>query len=123
MAYKRPKNDLVFYLASGHSVANAARLCNVTARTVHRRLKKPEFSREVDKVRRSLMDRAVGRLASTMARASSTLRELLDDQDADVRLRAAKTILECGLKLRDALSMESRLAALEEAIAAKDANP
>jgi hypothetical protein len=52
-------------------------------------------------------------MADGMAAAAKTLRKLLKADADTVKLGAARSILELGNKLREAVELEQRLAALE----------
>jgi hypothetical protein len=53
-----------------------------------------------------------------MAEAAATVRGLLTAESESVRLAAARTILEFGPKLREAVEVEDRLAAVEAQLGA-----
>jgi hypothetical protein len=55
-------------------------------------------------------------MADGMADAAAVLRKLLAAESESVRLGAARSILELGNKLREAVEWEERLAALEQHI-------
>jgi hypothetical protein len=61
-----------------------------------------------------MVDKALGRLADAMTEAADVLRNLLASEDERVRLPAARALLELGVKLRESVELEERLAALEE---------
>jgi hypothetical protein len=68
-----------------------------------------------------MIGRALGRMADGMAEAGDVLRTLLGpDVPPGVRLGACRAILELGVKLRDSVELESRLAALEARTNGKD---
>ena len=100
-------------LARGQSVASAAKSAGFSVRTAFRRLGDAKFRARVSSLRSRLVDRAVGLLAATNAKAAATLRALLDDDAATVRLNAARCVLEATTRLRDAAELEERLQALE----------
>jgi hypothetical protein len=52
-------------------------------------------------------------MSDGMASAADVLRTLLSAQSESVRLAACRAMLELGVKLRDAVDVEERLAALE----------
>jgi hypothetical protein len=60
-----------------------------------------------------MIGRALGKMADGMAEAAGTLRELLTAESESVRLGAARSLLELGVKLRESVELEERLAALE----------
>ena len=60
-----------------------------------------------------MLQQAVGRLAKAVPKASEVLDKLLDSPCERVRLQAAKAVMDCSVKLSDAVSYEQRLASLE----------
>ena len=110
------KGDLALSLAlaSGRTVREAAALAGLGERTATRRMSEPVFRRQIAELRTDMVQRALGRLADGMTEATDTLRELLTAKNESVRLSAARTILELGQKLREAVEVDERLRALEE---------
>ena len=106
-------DELILALAVGASVAEAAERAGVGQRTVHRRLKDTEFRQAVSEVRGRALDAAVGKLAGLAAKAIGTLERLVQSDTPSVALRAAKTILELGPRLRAFTELEERIAAME----------
>jgi hypothetical protein len=94
-------------------VAEAAERGGVGERTVYRRLKDAEFRRAVSETRSRAFDAAVGKLAGLAAQAVSTLERILQQGSRCEALRAAKTILELGPRLRTFTELEERVTALE----------
>lgn len=74
----------------------------------------PAFNRRVSELRAEMTARALGRMLDGMAFAASTLRSLLKAKSETVRLGAARAVLELGVKLRDSVEIEARIAALEQ---------
>jgi hypothetical protein len=104
-------------LAAGKTVQQAAELAGVSARTIHRRLKDdPGFRRQVHELRAQMLGQAAGRVADGMAEAADCLRELLKAKAESVRLSAARSLLELGVRLRDSVELGERIAALESAL-------
>jgi len=60
-----------------------------------------------------MLQQAVGRLAKALPKASEVLDKLLDSGSERIRLQAAKTIMDCSVKLSDVVSYEQRLESLE----------
>jgi hypothetical protein len=104
---------LAMSLARGVSIRASARQAGVSPRTAHRRLADRAFVERVEQFRRATLDECIGILTSSNVAAARTLRKLLTDQTAGVRLSAAKAILDSSLRFRDHLEVELRLAALE----------
>ncbi|MBM3996308.1 MAG: hypothetical protein FJ303_19470 [Planctomycetes bacterium] len=110
---RRNGDTLALALAAGDSIADAAAKAGMSERTVYRRLADPAFRKRVQTLRAEMIGRALGRMADGMTLAADVLRELLSADAESVRLGAARSILDLGLKLRDATETEDRLAALE----------
>ena len=116
----RQDDDLIEQLARGETIRRAARLTGFSERSVHRRLADPAFRLRIQETRAAAIENASGRLTHATAEAVVALRHLLTSDSDQVRLGAAKAILESSLRYRDTLDFESRLNALETA-AQKDA--
>ena len=113
---ERLKGDstrLVIELAGGATVEDAARSAGISEATVYRRLKQPDFRRQVDEARSSIVTRATSKLSSAAIVAVDTLRELLSSDHDFARLGAARAIIELGIRLREQEDLAVRLAALE----------
>jgi hypothetical protein len=121
---KRKKNEdsLLLALACGATVEAAARQCGLSERTVYNRLGDDEFKKRLERVRADMVDRSAGMLTAAGGEAIRTLLTLQKDSTPTVRLGAARTILEMGLKIRQMVDLEQRMAELEELVAAQDAN-
>jgi hypothetical protein len=117
MATNGRNNDaLALALAAGDSIAAAAAKAGMGERTAYRRLADPDFRRRVAELRAEMIGRALGKLADGMTEAADVLRQLLAGQTPPaVRLGAARSILELGVKLRESVELEQRVAALETA--------
>jgi hypothetical protein len=118
----RPKRDeaLVLALAAGRTVREACCKAGISERTAFRRLEDSAFRRRVTEVRADMVQRALGKLADNAAAAADTLRKLLKADGENVKLGAARSILELGNRLRESVELEQRLAALEQRLAGKD---
>jgi hypothetical protein len=123
VAAQRKKNDdpLLLALACGATVDAAARQCGLSDRTVYRRLQEPAFKKRLDKVRADMVERSSGMLTAAAGEAVRTLLALLKDSaPPPVRLGAARAILEVGIKVRQLVEVEVRLAELEALVARQD---
>ena len=114
MAGIRRKNvdALALALASGDSVVEAAAKANMAERTAYRRAAEPGFHERVQTLRGDMMKNAMARLAAGMTEAVDVLRALLKASAESVRLSAARTLLDMGVKVRGA-EMEERVNKLE----------
>jgi len=100
-------------LASGRSVKQAATEAGLSERTVYRRLADHGFQKRLQARRDDRLTSALGELVDAAGDAVSTLKHLLNSDEERVRLAAAKALLEQLLKLRDTVTLEQRLQALE----------
>ena len=115
---KKAEDALLLALACGASVDQAARQCSLSTRTVYRRLADSAFRQQLQALRADLVQRTAGALTAAATEAVRTLLELQKPSAPPaVRLGAARSVLELGLKLREAADLEERLAALEESLA------
>lgn len=112
---RRSADDrLIVELAGGKTVAEAAAAAGVGERTVYRRQEDPEFRRRVVAARAAYLETALAKLAEASCRAAQTLVTLLDSDADSTKLSAARSILDSGLKLREAVEIQERLRRLEE---------
>lgn len=110
---------LIAALAAGLTASEAAGRVGLGTRTVVRRLADPAFRARLDAARRQSIERAVHALGALSVAAVGTLGALLrESTPAAVRLGAARSILEYGLRLREQEELEARVRALEERLAA-----
>jgi len=114
MASKTGRNEsLVLALARGLNVRSAAKVSGYSERQAHRKLDDPAFRIRVSNVRSEVVGQAVGILAAAGAEAARTLRKLLASPADQVKLAAARSILEVGNKLRETTELAKRIEAIE----------
>ena len=101
-------------LASGATVAEAARQAGIGERTAYRRLTNPAFRRRVAQIQHAMARRALGRMTEGMSLAAEKLLQLMNTEDHRIQLRAARTLLDLGPRLRDSVELEARLVDLEQ---------
>ncbi len=112
------KSDrLALALAEGDTVQDAAEKAGIGRTTAYRRLADPAFRQRIHALRGGMIGDAVGRMAAGMSEAAGVLRELLKAESEAVRLSAARSLLDIGVKLRQAVDTEERLAAVESRLA------
>lgn len=102
---------LVVSLAMGRSIAQAAKDCGISPRTVVRRKSDPDFAKLVAEARNETFAQARGQLAELATEAIDALRDLLKSKRPAVRLRAAQSVLRFG-RVRES-ELEARLTLLE----------
>ena len=115
---------LLMALACGATAEAAAQKAGVSRRTVQRRLADPAFRPRLVQIRADMAQRIAGMLTAAAGEAVKALLELLAASNpSPARLGAVRTVLEYGLKLREAADLEERVAAVEDHIAAQLAPP
>jgi len=124
MARPKKGNDdrLLLLLACGATVDAAACNLDMSARTVYRRLRDPDFCHRLQQMRADMVQRTAGMLT---AAGSESVRTLVALQKETIppatRLGAARAVLLLGLKVREVAELEQRIAALEAAQQAQQA--
>ncbi len=118
---RKADDQLVLALACGATAETAARQAGVSARTVYNRLQDPAFKHRLRGVQADILQRTAGALT---AAATESVRTLLELQKPGMppatRLGAARAVLEIGLKIREIVELETRIAALEEQLDADE---
>jgi len=74
--FGRKKEDAIVALCSTRSIEDAARTCNIPARTVYRWLKEPDFDAAYRAARRSADGQSIARLQQASTAAATTLLKL-----------------------------------------------
>ncbi|HWY88099.1 MAG TPA: hypothetical protein VNX28_15315 [Gemmataceae bacterium] len=112
---------LALALADGFTVVEASEKAGISRRTAYRRLADPAFCQRLRDIRREILGQTIGRLADVMTRAAEKLVVLLDHKSARIQLRAARSLLDLGIRIGQAVDITDRLAVLESQMA-DDAN-
>jgi hypothetical protein len=111
-------------LACGVTVENAARQAGISTATAYRRLADPDFLQRLRALRADMVQRTAGTLTAASGESVRTLLELQKPSAPPaVRLGAARSVLEIGIKMREAADLEERLSALEQQLGVTNANP
>jgi hypothetical protein len=118
---RRNADDLILMaLACGATLEAAANRAGVSKPTVQRRLKDPEFCHRLQEFKSDMVKRSSAGLTAASGEAIKTLVSLLAPTNPHAsRLGAARTILETGIRMREVVDMEERLAALEQQAASQ----
>jgi hypothetical protein len=111
------REAVALLLASGRTQESAASELQVDPRTIRRWLADPAFTARMNELRGMMLSVALGRLSESCGKAADALAGLVDSEDPDVKHRAAKAVLELVVKLRDAVTVEERLAEVERQLA------
>jgi hypothetical protein len=115
---RRADETLLTALACGATVEAAAAKAGVSAATAYRRLQEPDFKRRLQELRADMVQRTAGTLTAAATEAVKTLLALPKDAiPPSTRLGAARAVLELGVKFRETVELEERLAVLEQHLA------
>ena len=104
---------MAILVAGGSSIKDAAAEVGASERQGYRLSSSSEFRRRVSELRLTINDQAVGKLSNRAVRAVDTLSDLLDHDEAAVRLNAAKTILTMMPRISEHVELRHRLDLLE----------
>lgn len=96
--------------------AEAAKTAGIGESTLREYMKDPEFLSRYREAFGNLVQDATRQAQQSIAPALSTLREVVedDDQPAQARIQAARTILDNALKFTEISDLLERIARLEE---------
>lgn len=114
----RRKLQLVQALASGLSVAEAAKRAGISPRTAYRYLRDEAVVEALRSVEQELLQTLARRLATLAVRATETLERALQDDAVpwSTRVRAADSLLDHAEKLAYLARLEERLSELESEV-------
>jgi len=110
---KKAEDAIILALAAGATVREAAEQAKVCERTIFRRLDERTFVGRINEARGRMFAKAIGQLATSATKAATRLEELLQSESDSVCLSAARAVLELGVRLRESVELEERIAALE----------
>ena len=115
----RKQEEAIVALLSQRSVEDAARVANVTPRTLYRWMKEPGFDAAYRKAKRAAFGQSIARLHHLSSAAVSTLGKIMLDSTTPpaTRVRAADSILDHTAKAIEIEDIEARVSELERAAA------
>ncbi len=119
---KTQQQRVIAALLSTKSIAEAAKVTGQGERTIHRWLAEdPAFRVALSQAEGQAIDAATRQLISLQDDAIDVLRKTMKSRAATAqdKLRAATSVLNYLLKLRELRNVEERLAALESALAGR----
>ena len=104
-------------LLTSRGVSEAALAAQVGERTLFRWMSEPAFRTALSTAEGELLDSATRRLLVVQESAVQTFEDVLKDKEVSqvVKLKAAQSVLDYLLKLRELRNVEQRLTALEQA--------
>jgi hypothetical protein len=117
--FGRKKEEAIAALLSQRNVEEAARVVGISAKTLFRWQKLPEFKEEYRLARAEVLSQSSARLQQATGPAVSTILKIMISPDAPAssRIPAAQCVLERAQKAYEADDLEVRLAQLEKRVA------
>jgi len=105
---------LLAALVKGLTQEQAGAAAGVSPRTVARRLADPQFASQLREARATIADSCLGRLADAAGDAVETMRTVMTNSKSDnLKVSAARALLELFLKARQLQDVEGRLSEIE----------
>lgn len=98
------------------TLAAAAEQCGLSVRQMHTRRQRPEFIRQLKAAQSEALSGAARYLQHSTGNAAAVLLEIAENQNenAQVRVTAARAILEQAARFTEVLDFAERLEALEQ---------
>ena len=100
--------------------SKAADQAGVSRKTLYRYLENEDFKRELSRRKNELLETGSCALTAAVEKAISTLEELLDCKQPNIRRLAAVNILDHAAKYAEERDLEQRITALEKSINARE---
>ena len=115
--FGRKKDDAIAALLTHRNIEEAESAVKVSAKTLLRWMKDPEFDAGYRDAKRLAFSQSVGRMQQASSAAVTTVLKIMVDASApaSTRLRAADIVLERTSKAIELEDIEARLAELERA--------
>ena len=109
----RKQEQAIAALLSASSIKAAADVCGMAEITLWRWLQLPDFQTAYRAARRQVVERAVSELQAACGEAVETLKRNLHCENPAVEIRAARIILEQGIKGVELMDLQERVERLE----------
>jgi hypothetical protein len=111
-------------MAGGETVRAAAAALEVPERTAYRWAAEADSQAQVAALRSAMVSAAAGRLADGMDAAAVVLRSIaLKGSNDGVKVRAARSVIELGLKVTELAELQDRVTAIEKRLTADKEKP
>jgi hypothetical protein len=119
--FGRNKEDAVAALLTHRNIEEAAGAVGISAKTLLRWMKEPEFDAAYREARRAAFSQSVARLQQASGAAVSTLLKVMVDPNtlASTKVRAADSVLDHSAKAIELEDIEVRVSELERAAEAQ----
>ena len=114
----RKQEEAIVALLNQRTVDEAARVVDISSRTLYRWLKQPAFAAAYREARHEVYGQSIARLQQMSPAAVSTLAKIMVDPNAPAasRVRAADCVLERAGRATEFEDYEARLAIVEQSV-------
>ena len=114
----RKKEQAIIALLQQRSVEDAARMTDVSIRTLYRWMKDPDFDAAYREAKRASFSQSVARLHQMASAAVTTMGKIMVDPSmpASTRVKAAECILSHTTRAVEIETIETRLEQLESSV-------
>jgi DNA-binding MurR/RpiR family transcriptional regulator len=116
----RKAEQAIAALLEHPTIAEAARACGVSERSLWRWLQRPDFQKRYREAQRAIVDGAIGELQAATVEAVKTLRRNLNCGNAFAENSAAQAVLTHSLKALEMQELQERIERLEARIEEQD---
>jgi len=115
--FGRKQEEAIAALLSHRSIEDAATAAGLSAKTLIRWLKDPEFNTAYRAARRAAFSQSIARLQQASSAAATTLLKIMLDVNAppSTRVRAADSVLDHAKHAIELEDVEARVTGLEQA--------
>jgi len=110
------QEQAALYIAHGFKFNRIAKQLGINERTIYRWLDREDFRQHIDKEKSKRREYAKEILKNSFSKAVQKIRNLLSDNNSNVSLKAALSIIDLNLKLVEIEENEERLRQLEEGL-------
>ena len=110
------QEQAALYIAYGFKFNRIAKELGINERTIYRWLDREDFRSKVEKEKSRRREYAMDILKNSFSKAVQKIRNLLSDNNSNVSLKAALSIIDLNLKLVEIEENEERLRQLEEGL-------
>ena len=102
-------------LAASLNIPQAAQATGVSKRTIHRWLKQENFRTELDRIKSEIAETTRQELKVLTEYSYRVITELMEDPDPMVRLRAARFVIQIGVRICEAENLGKEIQDPKEA--------
>ena len=110
------QEQAALYIAYGFKFNRIAKELGINERTIYRWLDREDFRSKVDKEKSRRREYAKDILKTSFSKAVQKLKALMSDNNTNVSLKAAQSIIDLNLRLVEIEENEQKLRQLEEQI-------